>query len=198
MKNLKDIFLNRDLNCGGFYELAIQVCPIVDNEPIKLYTDFIWTLDNVSGPYDEDFKTINTDIENFVHRGVIRLGNYDIPFLTYNIRETIETGYHWFDICFYAGMIEHVFGSEYQTSTENPKVPKELTDFFMKAVKDLYKIFPFKLATLGFEVSGWYYLDDLSTPITHNVPTSAIYVGQENYDLIADENRKFISIIDEL
>lgn len=200
MTELKDIFLDKDLRCGGFYELAIQVCPSIDNDPIKLYTDFIWTLNSVSGPFDEDFKTIQTDIENFQHRGLIRLGNFDIPFMTYNVRETepIETGFNWFDICFYTAAIEHVFGSEYQTWTENPKVPKELTNFFTKTLKDLYKIFPFELAMLDFEVSGQYYLDDLTKPLTNNWTTSNFYVGQKEYDLIATENRKFVKRIEEL
>jgi len=200
MTELKDIFLDKDLRCGGFYELAIQVCPSIDNDPIKLYTDFIWTLNNVSGPFGEDFKTIQTDIENFQHRGLIRLDNFDIPFMTYNVCETepIETGFNWFDICFYTAAIEHVFGSEYQTWTENPKVPKELTDFFIKTLKDLYKIFPFELAMLDFEVSGQYYLDDLTKPLTNNWTTSNFYVGQKKYDLIATENRKFVKQIEEL
>lgn len=200
MTVLKDIFLDKDLRCGGFYELAIQVCPSIDNDPIKLYTDFIWTLDNVLGPFDEDFKTIQTDIDNFQHRGLIKLGNFDIPFMTYNVRETepIETGFNWFDICFYTAAIEHVFGSEYQTWTENPKVPKELTDFFIKTLKDLYKIFPFQLSMLDFEVSGQYYLDDLTKPLTNNWTTSTFYVGQKNYDSIATENRKFVKRIEEL
>jgi hypothetical protein len=44
MTEQRDIFLDKDLRCGGFYELAIQVCPSTNNDPIKLYTDFIWTL----------------------------------------------------------------------------------------------------------------------------------------------------------
>ena len=200
MTELKDIFLDKDLRCGGFYELAIQVCPSIDNDPIKLYTDFIWTLNNVSGPFDEDFKTMQTDIENFQHRGLIKLGNFDIPFMTYNIRETepIETGYNWFDICFYTAAIEHFIGSEYQTWTENPKVPIELSAFFTSILKDLYKIFPFKLAMLDFEVSGQYYLEDLIKPLTNSWTTSTFYVGQKNYDLIAIENRKFVKRIEEL
>ncbi len=200
MTEQKNMFLDKDLRCGGFYELAIQVCPSTDNNPIKLYTDFIWTHKNVSGPFDEDFNTIQTDIENFQHRGLISLDNFVIPFMTYNIRETepIETGFNWFDICFYTAAIERVFGSEYQTWTENPKVPKELTDFFTKTLKDLYKIFPFELAMLDFEVSGQYYLDDLTKPLTNNWTTSTFYVGQKNYDLIATENRKFIKRIEEL
>ncbi len=200
MTEKKDIFLDKDLRCGGFYELAIQVCPSIDNKPIKLYTDFIWTLSNVSGPFDENFENLPTNIENFQHRGLIRLDNFDIPFMTYNVRETepIETGFNWFDICFYTAAIEHVFGSEYKTWTENPKLPRQLTGFFNKTLKDLYELFPFKLAMLDFEVSGQYYLDDLKKVLTNNWSTSNFYVGRKNYDLIAPENRIFVKQIEEL
>jgi hypothetical protein len=199
MTKLKDIFLDKDLRCGGFYELAIQVCPSIDNAPIKLYTEFIWTLNNVSGPFDEEFKSIKTDIENIQHRGLIKFETYDVPFMTYNIRETepIETGFNWFDICFYTAAIEKVFGSEYQTWTENPKVPKQLTDFFESILKALYKIYPFELAMLGFEVSGQYYFDDLKRP-TNTWAYSAFFVGQNKYDLVAVENRRFARTIEEL
>jgi hypothetical protein len=113
--------------------------------------------------------------------------------MTYNIRETepIETGFNWFDICFYTATIEKVFGSEYQTWTENPKVPKQLTDFFTSILKALYKIYPFELAMLDFEVSGQYYFDDLKKPI-NTWTYSAFFVGQNKYDLVAVENRKFV------
>ncbi|KZS40089.1 hypothetical protein AWE51_25470 [Aquimarina aggregata] len=200
MTESKEIFLDKNLRCGGFYELAIQVCPSIDNVPIKLYTDFIWTLNNVSGPFDEDYKTIRTDIENIQHRGLIRLDDFVIPFMTYNIRETepIETGFNWFDICFHTAAIEHVFGSEYQTWTENLKVPKQLTDFFNSTLKDLYKLFPFELGILDFEVSGQYYLDDLKKPLTNTWTNSNFYLGRENFDLIAPENRKIVKQIEEI
>ena len=200
MTKSKEIFLDKDLRCGGFYELAIQVCPSIDNDPIQLYTDFIWSLKEVSGPFDEDYKIIKTDIENIEHRGLIRLENFDIPFMTYNIRETepIETGFNWFDICFYTAAIEHVFGSEYQTWTENPNVPKQLTDFFTKTLKDLFNLFPFELAILDFEVSGQYYLDDLMNPLTSNLTTSNLYVGRKNFEIISPNNRKLVKQIEEL
>ena len=117
MTTAKDILLDEDYRLGGFYELAIQVCPSYNNEPIKRYTDFIWTLPNVEGPFDKSYTLMPVDISNTKHDGVLHLDNYSIPFLTYNIREDepIETGFNWFDICFYTGAIEKVFGAEYQT-----------------------------------------------------------------------------------
>jgi hypothetical protein len=196
----KDIFLSKDLRCGGFYELAIQVCPSINNEPIQFYTDYIWSLQNVRGPYDDNFNLIQTDIETFQHRGLIQLGEYEIPFMTYNVRETepIGTGFNWFDVCFYTAAIEYVFGAEYQTWTENPKVPKELSDFFCKAMKQLYVIYPFKLAILDYEVSGQYYLEDLKKPLNNNWQTSAFYIGQEKFEQIANENKKLVTKIEEL
>ena len=196
----KEIFLDKDLRLGGFYEVAIQVCSSIDNEPIQLYTDYIWTLGNVEGPFDENFNLEQIDIEIFQHRGIVQLGKYEIPFITYNIREDepVETGFNWFDICFYTAAIEHVFGAEYQTWTENPKVPKELSSFLRKTIKQLYKIYPFKLAMLDFEVSGQYYLSDLQKPLTNNWTTSAFYVGQDKFEQIADENKRLATKVEEL
>jgi hypothetical protein len=200
MAEIRDIFLDKNLRCGGFFELAIQVCPSVDNEPIELYTNYVWSLENVEGPYDNNFDPVQIDIEAFQHRGVVRLGEYEIPFMTYNVRETepIETGFNWFDICFYTAAIEHVFGEEYKTWIENPKVPTELSDFFKYTIKQLYKIYPFKLAMLDYEVSGQYYLNDLQTPLNNNGGSSAFFVGQDNFKQIADENKKLVTIIEEI
>jgi hypothetical protein len=76
-------------------------------------------------------------------------------------------------------------------------VPKQLTDFFTSILKALYKIYPFELAMLDFEVSGQYYFDDLKKP-TNTWTYSAFFVGQNKYDLVAVENRKFVKTIEEL
>lgn len=200
MVDPKDLFLDTELQCGGFFELSIQVCPSIDNEPIKLYTDYIWTLDGVSGPFDEDFRATPIDLEGFRHDGLLRLGDFLIPFMTCNVHETerIETGFNWFDICFYTEAIMYVFGSEYQTWTEDPKVPQELTDFFRKTVKDLYQIFPFQLAMVDFEVSGEYYLESLSKPLNHRWTTTEFYVGQNNDAQIDPANRKWVHRMEDL
>ena len=200
MLNTREIFLDKQLRYGGFYELAIQVCPSTDNRPIKLYTDYIWTLQNVAGPYDEDFRLIQTDIEEFQHRGIVRLGKYEIPFMTYNVREIepIETDFNWFDICFSTASIESIFGSEYQTWIENPKVPKELLEFLMGSMKRLFRVYPFKLAMIDFEVSGEYYFADLKKPLNNNWESTAFYIGQSDYDQISIENRKLVTKIEDL
>jgi hypothetical protein len=200
MTKSRDILLDKEIRTGGFYELAIQVCPSIDNEPIRLYTEFIWFLENVVGPFDVNNNPIPIDIGNIEHIGVLQLDNYAIPFMTYNIREDepIETGFNWFDICFYATAIEKVFGAEYQTWTENPKVPEQLKMFFKITLKELYKVYPFQLAILDYEVSGQYYLDDLKTPLTNGWTPSSFFVGQDNYKHISKDNRKFVTIIEDV
>lgn len=200
MTSGKDIFLDKDLRVGGFYELAIQVCPSINNEPIRLYTDFIWSLKNVEGPFDINYNSIKVDIANIQHNGVLHLDNFAIPFMTYNIKEAepIETGFNWFDICFYTATIEKVFGSEYQTWTENPNVPKQLKQFFHRTLKQLFGIYPFQLAILDFEISGQYYLDDLKKALTNSWTPSSFFVGKVNYELVSPENKKFATKIDEI
>jgi hypothetical protein len=194
-----DILFDKKLRTGGFYELAIQVCPSADNEPVKQYINYIWSLENVVGPFDVNKNSITTDILNIQHIGILNLGSYNIPFLTYNIREDepVETGFNWFDICFYTAAIEKVFGDEYKTWTENPKVPIELENFFLKTIRELYAIYPFQLAILDFEVSGQYYLENLKTPLRHWMP-SQFFVGKENYEHIADSNKKYVTQVETL
>ncbi|MDP1816784.1 MAG: hypothetical protein Q8K92_20185, partial [Leadbetterella sp.] len=187
------------------YELLIisnvfQTHSSADNEPIRLYTDFLWSLKNVEGPFDVNNNSIPVDIVNIQHIGILHLDIYAIPFMTYNIREDepLETGFNWFDICFYTAAIEKVFGSEYKTWTENPKVPIELKKFFTTMLKQLYKIYPFQLAILDFEISGQYYLDNLKTPLRDGWTPSSFFVGKDDYELISVDNRKFVTKIEDI
>jgi hypothetical protein len=196
MIDAKNIFFDRELRCGGFYELAIQVCPSTNNEPIKLYSEYVWSLQNVHGPYDDNFSHVQVDIATFRHEGLIKL-NHLLPFITYNVRETepIETGFNWFDIGFYSAAIEHIFGSEFQTWSETPVIPQELSKFLFETMISLYHIYPFELAMIGYEVSGQYYLHDLTKPLNNNWTASNIYVGKNNFTQVAVENQKMINIL---
>ena len=197
---MKDIFSDKKLRTGGFYELAIEVCPSIDTKPIKLYTDYIWTLENVNGPFDADFNLTQKEFENARNEGIIKLNELTIPFVTLNIREEspIETGSNWFDICFYTSAIEKVFGSEYKTWTEKPNVPNELKNFFRTTLEKLYELYPFRLALIDFEISGMCYFDDLKKPLTNNLFTNTTFiVGKDCYEQIATDNRECVTIIDE-
>jgi hypothetical protein len=198
MTDSKNLFLDKEIRLGGFYELAIQVCSSAENEPIKKYTDFIWALDNVQGPFDDNYNKIETDIDIFSNTGIIKIDDFELPFLTYNVRETepIETGFNWFDICFYTAAIEKVFGSEYQTWIEKPKSPQQLDDFFFTTLKELFKIYPFKLAILGYEVSGQHYLDNLKQELGYDWTPRKFFIGQKDLELIAEKNKLLMTIID--
>ena len=200
MEKLKELFIDESLKSGGFYELSIQVCESSNNIPIELYSNFIWNLENVIGPFNEQFNKIEVNIENNRHNGIVKFNNIHIPFLTYNVRESepIETGNNWFDICFYASAIESVFGEEYQTWTENPKSPAEIDEFMEYLAKKLHKIYPFKLAIIDFESSGQYYLDDLKDKIELMWNHPKFYIGKENYRLVSESNKRFCKIIEEI
>ena len=196
MTNSKELFLDKNLRTGGFYELSIQVCPSVNNFPIELYTNYIWLLNNVDGPYDNEFNKVKIDIENFEHNGILHLENNVIPFKTYNIQETepIETGYNWFDICFHASAIEKVFGEEYTTWTEVQNPPILLKKFLEETMKSLYAIYPFQLAMIDYEISGQYYLNDLKDEF-ENFTYSKFYIGKEFETMIAENNKPNIIVV---
>ncbi|UZO79651.1 hypothetical protein NBT05_11885 [Aquimarina sp. ERC-38] len=196
MIKTKDIFQNEKLRCGGFYELCIQVCPSLDMEPIKRYTDFIKSLENVDGPFNKNFEVTDIKIENFEHEWILNLDNYSIPFKTFHIHETesIETGFNWFDVCFYTSTIEEIFGAEYQTWNENPKYPTELTEFLRKTMFDLNGIYKFQMAMIDFEISGQYYLADLNTNF-NNWTNSNFFVNEKDAHLISERNKTVVEII---
>lgn len=195
-----EIFNNQKLRTGGFYELAIQVCSSTESTPIKLYTDLIWGLNQVAGPFNNNFEKIQPIIENIRHEGLLRLGSYSIPFITYNIRESspVETGYNWFDLCIYTSAIEHIFGPEYSTWGPSQKVPNELMAFFTKTIKKLYELHTYQLAILDFEVSGQYYLEDLFKPLNHSYQSSKFFIGKDNYDKVAIENRQYVTVVESM
>lgn len=200
MTDTRELFLDKELQAGGYYELSIQVCLSKNKEPLKLYTDFIWALSNVEGPFDGNFNKIQVDIQNNRHEGLLHLEDYTIPFITFsNITEDepVETDFGWFtwfDIGFYTAAIEKIFGSEYLTWTENPKSPKQLDDFFMSTMKQLYKLYPFQIALFDFEISGDFDLDSLKKDL--DLTRLRFFVGRENYNFIAEKNKKFVTIIE--
>jgi hypothetical protein len=195
--NKRELFLNNDLRCGGFYELCIQVSSSIELEPIHSYTKYIWNLPNVEGPYDKNFDKVQLEEEPWMeYQGILNVNKYSIPFQTFNISENepIETGFNWFDISFHTEAIEAVFGHGYNTWKGIPKPPELLKSFIHDTASNLYKLHPFKLGLLGFEVSCQYYLDDLKTDL-QNMGYTEFLVGRENLHLISSGNRKEVIII---
>lgn len=193
----RELFLDEKLRTGGFYELCIQVCPSLDNNPIKLYSDFFWSLEKIEGPFDNNFNEKIVNPMNWVHNGILNFDNDSIPFHIFNIKEDepLETGFNWFNISIYTSAIEAVFGSKYKTWFESPISPKPISDFFIQTLKQLYKIYPFQLAFIDFEGSGQYYLNDLKRHLIIR-PSVKFYVGQDNIEFVANENKNAVTIID--
>jgi hypothetical protein len=117
MTDSKKLLFDKEARCGGFYELSIQVCRSLDNNPINLYTDFLWKQSNVEGPFEETWDGYTNsalDYQNAVNYGVMTIDKFPIPFQSYNVREehSEETGYNWFDISFYEETLNKTFDVE--------------------------------------------------------------------------------------
>jgi hypothetical protein len=196
MTNTKDLFLNQQIRCGGFYELCIQVSPTLNASPLEVYNNLFWNQDTVNGPYDNQFNRIEVDITTNAQEGILTVGSTSIPFKQFNIREEnpIETGFNWFDISFYTSTIEHVFGLEPQHWSDNPKCPGILQNFLGNLMQQLYKVYPFQLAFIGFEISGQFYLSELKNEL-NNWTNTRFFVGKEHLQDIKEENKKWVTAI---
>jgi len=197
MTDTKSLFLNEDIRCGGFYELCIQASPTVDTISLQAYNDFFWSLDNVSGPYSDKFESLSIDIDNYTQEGILIIGDRPLPFKQFNIREAnpIETGFNWFDISFYTSTIEHVFQLEPQHWSGNPNVPPSLQEFLLDTMKRLFKLHPFLLAFIDFEISGQYYLHELKGDL-NNWTSTKFFTGRQHADSIKQEYKDLVTFLD--
>jgi len=201
MTENKTLLFDKEARCGGFYELCIQVCPSIDNSPITLYTDFLWTQSNIEGPFEETwngYTNSKLEYENAINNGVLTLDKYSIPFLTYNVREEspIETGFNWFDICFYEETLNKVFKVENIFAEENSYYKKVIDTYLTKLMKDFYQVYPFQLAMIDFEISGQYYLDNLIKGDLNNWTNTKYFIGQQNLADIKEEYKSLVTIVD--
>ena len=197
MTDPKNLFLKKEIRCGGFYELCIQVSPTVDTIPLKTYNDAFWSLDNISGPYNDNFEDVNVDIDNYTQKGILTINDIQLPFKQFNIREAnpIETGFNWFDISFYTATLEHAFQLEPKHWSDNPNVPTSLQEFLLDTMKRLFNLHPFLLAFIDFEISGQYYLQSLKSNL-NNWTNTKFFVGKQHADDIKPEYKDFITFLD--
>ncbi len=196
MIDRKQLFLNKDLRRGGFYELCIQVCPSEDTRPIQLYNNYFWSLNNVEGPFDEDFNKISVPDEFYELEGVLTLAEYIIPFKIFNIREIdpIDRGSNWFDISFYTTTLDNVFGLSNHHWSEGDSCPEILQNFLLDTMRKLFSFHPFLLAFIDFEISGQYYLDNLKGKL-ENWTNTKFFIGKANYDTVKEEYRNIVSVV---
>lgn len=194
--SIKEVFQNKDLRTGGFFELCIQVSNSSNNDIIQNYFDYFWNLPNIEGPFDENLNSVNKKLD-YRLEGILNIGEKTIPFINFNIREEnpIETGSYWFDISFYISTIERVYQLEPTNWDEESNCPEELSDYLIQLMKKLNAISSFKLALLDFEISGEYRLEELNKSDLVNWSNSKFYIGNENLKAISNENLKYIEII---
>jgi len=201
MTDSKKLLFDKEARCGGFYELCIQVCTSFDNNPINLFTDFLWSQSNVEGPFEKTwngFGSSKIEYENAINNGVIKIDKYSIPFLTYNLREEnpIETGFNWFDISFYEETLNKVFNVENIFAKENFNYKKIVDNYLEKLLKELYQVYPFQLAMIDFEISGQYYLDNLKNDGLDNWTNTKYFIGKENLNDIKEQYKSLVTIVD--
>jgi hypothetical protein len=73
--------------------------------------------------------------------------------------------------------------------------PEAVVLFFEKALKALYKIFPFQIAMIGVEMDGLYDLEVFKSKFDTE-PYGLFYMANEHLDKVHQENRKYVRIID--
>ena len=201
MTDSKKLLFDKEARCGGFYELCIQVCPSLDNNPIIRYTDFVWTLSNVEGPFEETwngYTNSKIDYENAVNYGIIKIDKYSIPFQTYNVREEhpVETGFNWFDVCFFEETLNKIFDVENVFDERNANFKKIIDTYLETLMKDLFRVYPFQLAMIDFEISGQYYLDNLTNGNLNNWTNTKFFIGKQSLLSVKKEYKDVLTVVD--
>ena len=190
MREIRDIWNNSDIRCGGFYEMAIQVSDNKSIEPIRKLTKAVFNIDFINGPYDNDFNNTQIDLEYFENIGLIKIENKFLPFKTYHISEEGDDGNNWLDISIYTGILEEILGKEYKTWDTNSKLHEGVDKLLVDLLKVINSRFKIKLGILGFEVSGMYDLEWLMDNELKNADIShtRFYIDSDNFNLINPVN----------
>ena len=161
MKKIKDIWNNKELRCGGYYELAMEVSSNKEIEPVKELTKQVFQCDFVHGPFNSNFELVELDLEYFDNLGYIEIEDKKVPFKTFNVPEEGNEGSNWLDICVYTAIYEEIFGDEYQTWSTEGKWHKGYDNQLIRILNRLNSIYKIRIGVIGFEISGMYYLQNL-------------------------------------
>ncbi len=138
------------------------------------------------------------EYENAVNYGVIKIEKYVIPFQTYNVREEhpLETGFNWFDICFYEETLNKIFEVENVFDEGNAWFKNIIDIYLTTLMKDLFRVYPFQLAMIDFEIFGQYYLDNLINGNLDNWTNTRYFIGKESLPAIKAEYKNNVTIVD--
>ncbi|RYG31884.1 MAG: hypothetical protein EOO01_34890 [Chitinophagaceae bacterium] len=124
-----------------------------------MYKQYLWELQTVSGPYDEEFNRSPWESDACREEGIFRIGAKTVPFKTHYFKEIEATDVCWFDVALYTATVENVFQDQLASSNRQPYVPRELHDFLIQLMKGFFIIHPFQLSYIGLETAQEYHLE---------------------------------------
>ena len=190
MRTAKEIWNDKELRCGGFYELAMEISN--NNQSRKdteLFLKSIFEIEFVKGPFDNDFNKseiyINDENTYGEVLGYLEVGQNQIPFTTILISEEVEKGSNWVDICFYTGIYEEILGKEYQTWATNGNWHLGFDKLLIKILTHLNSKHKIRLGIIGFEVSGMYSLESIKKEKLnkYDISHTKFFVNKEEEEL---------------
>jgi hypothetical protein len=63
-------------------------------------------------------------------------------------------------------------------------------------MKDFFKVYPFQLAMIDFEISGQYYLQNLKQDDLNNWTDTKFFIGSENLKGIKEQYKNLVTVVD--
>lgn len=192
---IKEIWNNRNLRSGGYYELAMEVSSNKEIKPVRALTKRLFQLDFISGPFNSEFKEIDLDLEYFDNLGSIQIQDKLVPFKTFSFPEDGVDGSNWLDISIYTAIYEEILGKEYQTWASDGKRHEAFDKLLIKILNELNTIHKIRVGIIGFEISGTYYLQTLKEQqLTKNdISHTKIFVNKG--EILKGDNLTFVNEI---
>ncbi|MEM6263268.1 MAG: hypothetical protein AAGI38_12220 [Bacteroidota bacterium] len=193
MEKLKEIWNNKELRSGDFYELAIEVSNPQEVGSVKVLTNKLFELPHVRGPFDNDFEPTKLDLNYFDNLGYFIVDSRKVPFKTFHFPPEGENASSWLDILVDTSIYEAILGKEYQTWSSDAKWHKGLDSILIDSLKALNSVHQVRVGLIGWEVSGMYTLKTLrekQLEKVHFSPTKFFVNKDEN---LKGNNWSFIS-----
>ena len=181
----KEYYLFDLSTAHGFYELSIQICPLVYAKPVQEYANYFLSLKNVNAE----------NIQKNSNSGTIAFDGKQLPYQFYISTYLDEIGikYHWISILLKPQDIETIFGAEYEVWALEPVVPKQLDTFLEDLAYHWYLLHPFKLGMIGFEIRTSYSINTLHKKLEDRCYAKC-YTGIAHYPYIHQDNRQWVTL----
>lgn len=193
MLSKKELFAIIPDEFSGYYELSIQVKENGLMNPFLDYNNYWWNQDEVEGPFDADFNQISLPSDQTNFNGMLTLGDFHLPFKTsYNPwiwASDDDVKSYKYTISFSSELIELVFGEAHTVWKTAKNSPQVLQSYLEKTLRELYKISPFEIAVIGFEIRELASLELLIQGSTDDTDSS-FYVDPLVHLSINDANKQ--------